>query len=156
MGGFLTLGLIGVIIVVLGVFFSSTPLYSLLYFLLFTLFTGFIYITLGFELIGIIQIVLYGGAIAVFLLFMISFLKLPKYQIPFSNFIKFILLMLVWGYGGWHIFKKLPPITIKYIPINKEIISDLFETYPLVFELLSLLVLLIPILFYFAKEEKWQ
>lgn len=145
--------LMSVILTAIAIFITSKPLYSLLYFLLFTVFTGILYINLGFELIGIIQILLYGGAIVVFLLFMVSFLRLPKYQINLINFLKFTIFISLWIYVGSIFFKKIPPVRIKFIPISTDLVPDLFGYYTLVFELISLLFILIPIFFYFAKKE---
>ncbi len=145
--------LVAVISVSIGVFLSSKPLYSLLYFLLFTLFTGILYISLGFELIGIIQILLYGGAIVVFLLFMVSFLHEYYYKTSINNLLKFAIFITLWIYIGSVFFKKIPPLTHKYIPNNKDLIIDILEKYTLTFELISLLFILIPIFFYFAKKE---
>ncbi|MFN7181179.1 MAG: NADH-quinone oxidoreductase subunit J [Planctomycetota bacterium] len=145
--------LVGAIGATLGVFLTFKPLYSLLYLLLFTLFTGILYISLGFELIGIIQILLYGGAIVVFLLFMVSFLPEPHYRMNFSSLLKFTLFIILWIYMGSVLFTKIPPITLKYIPLNKELIVEILERYILVFELISLLFILIPIFFYFAKKD---
>ncbi len=137
----------------LGVFLTAKPLYSLLYFLLFTIVAGILYISLGFELIGIIQILLYGGAIVVFLLFMVSFLHERHYKLNLPSLVKFAIFISVWIYIGLIFFKKIPSISLKYIPLPKELIIDILEKYSLVFELISLLFILVPIFFYFAKKE---
>ncbi len=150
---FQNLCLMVVILATVAIFITSKPLYSLLYFLLFTVFTGALYVNLGFELIGIIQILLYGGAIVVFLLFMVSFLRLPQYKTNLPNFLKFTIFISLWIYIGSILFKKIPSLRLKFVPISADLIPDMFGYYTLVFELISMLFILIPILFYFAKKE---
>lgn len=145
--------LLGVILSTLGIAITTKPLYSLLYFLLFTVLTGMLYVNLGFELIGIIQILIYGGAIVVFLLFMVSFLRAPGYKTTLFNLLKFAIFITLWILIGYYFFKKMPTISIKFIPITQDFVMELFSSYALVFELISLLFILIPIFFYFAKKE---
>ena len=105
---------------------------------------GAVYFTSGAEFIGIVQVIVYGGAIIVLYLFALMTMDLEKMReeplrlgfVSAGGFLSGVLFLLI-VYGAMSL-EGTPPLTVSGA---KELASPLFYRFLLPFEVVSVLLL---------------
>ncbi len=137
------LGLIGALLVL----FSKKPIYNALGLLLNFLSLAVIYFLLNAPFLGVIQIIVYSGAIIVFFLFVIMLLNLREELLDFDFSFKGLLsiitvIALLIGIGVALYLAKLPKFELGQEGKVDKIGELLLTKYLVPFELASILLLL--------------
>ncbi len=140
---FAILGLIGALLVL----FSKKPIYNALGLLLNFLSLAVIYFLLNAPFLGVIQIIVYSGAIVVFFLFVIMLLNLREGLLDFDFSFKGLLsiitvIALFIGIGVALYLAKLPEFGLGEEGKVDKIGELLLTRYLVPFELASILLLL--------------
>ena len=137
-----TLGALGVVV-------ARNPLHGALWLVCSFFFLSAIYIVLGAHFVGILQIIVYAGAIMVLFLFVSMLLALSDADLGERRVTLFKILggggvLAGVAYAGWHMLRsapaKLPEIPLGYGTVA-NVGSALFNDFPLQFEAVSLLLL---------------
>ncbi|MBI5544975.1 MAG: NADH-quinone oxidoreductase subunit J [Deltaproteobacteria bacterium] len=134
----------------LGVVLAKNPLHGALWLVCSFFFLAAIYVVLGAHLVGILQIIVYAGAIMVLFLFVIMLLALSEADLGERKVTLFKILGGAAALSGIGIAARLvfaaPPQTaLRPIPADFGTVAavgrTLFTEFPLQFEAVSLLLL---------------
>lgn len=130
--------------------FTKNPLYSILS-LIVTLFSiAALYVLLNAQFLGIVQIIVYAGAIMVLFLYILMMLNLDKSdESKKQNLMKFVgiftggllLIGLIGAYRGLEMDQVALPDADHSVGLTKQLGYLLFNEYVLPFELASVLIL---------------
>ena len=134
----------------LGVILARDPLHGALWLVCSFFFLSAIYVLLGAHFVGILQIIVYAGAIMVLFLFVIMLLALTEADLGER---KVTLFKVVGGAAAlssigiaWTLVQKAPAAPLPPIPSHFGTVaavgSKLFNDLPLQFETVSLLLLI--------------
>ncbi len=139
---FALLGLWGALVVL----FARRPVYNALGLLLNFVSLAAIYIMLNAPFLGVIQIIVYSGAIVVFFLFVIMILNLrdplADMDLSFKGLMAFILMIAMLSLLGVYLYViKLPPWKLGPEGSPERLGELLLTDYLIPFELASLLLL---------------
>ena len=134
----------------LGVVLARNPLHGALWLVTSFFFLSAIYVLLGAHLVGILQLIVYAGAIMVLFLFVIMLLALSEADLGERRITLFKIAGAAAAIGAvgiaWQILKKAPSNALAAIPKDFGTVaavgSKLFTDLPLQFEAVSLLLLI--------------
>ncbi|BAT71016.1 NADH-quinone oxidoreductase subunit J [Thermosulfidibacter takaii ABI70S6] len=139
-------GLLGLLILVsaLAVVFLKNPVYSALAFLANLCLTAILYLAvLSAPFLAIVQVIVYMGAILVFILFVIMLVNLKKEDITerfFSPRLLFALVVVVVFLAQMLLVNVPESVQLANYVHAKDIAQIIFTKYALLFELVSVLI----------------
>jgi NADH-quinone oxidoreductase subunit J len=139
-------GILGLLILLTGlaVVFLKNPVYAALAFLANLCLTAILYLAvLSAPFIAIVQVIVYMGAILVFILFVIMLMDLKKEDITerfFSPRLIFALVVVVVFLAQMLLINVPQSVQLAHYVHAKDIAQIIFTKYALLFELVSVLI----------------